>query len=45
MIVAQEVQHKVHTHKGKNGLMLMKIDLKSAYDRVEWIFLRKALEI
>lgn len=44
-IVAQKVLHKVRTHKGKNGLMLLKINLKKAYDRVEWSFLRRALEI
>lgn len=42
--MAQEVLHKIKTHKGKNSLMLMKIDLRKAYDRVEWRFLRKALK-
>lgn len=28
--------HLIKTHKGKHGLMAMKIDLKKAYDKVEW---------
>lgn len=36
LTVAQELMHLIKTHKGKHGLMAMKIDLKKAYDKVEW---------
>lgn len=35
MIIAQEVTHKIKKHNSKNGLMLIKVDLKKAYDRLE----------
>lgn len=44
IVVVQEVIHKVQTYKGKKGLMIIKIDLKKAYDHLEWSFLHKALE-
>lgn len=34
-VLAQELTHKVRECKGKGGLMLAKIDLKKAYDRLE----------
>lgn len=37
-LAIQEVIHKIHTHKGKHGLMALKIDLKKAYDLIEWRF-------
>ena len=36
---AHELVHKVKKHKGKNRLMLLKINLKKALDRIEWSFL------
>lgn len=42
-IVAHEVVHKIKQHKGKKGLMLIKMDLKKAYDRLEWDCIMKAL--
>ena len=42
-IIAQELVHKIKSHKGKNGLLLMKIDLKKAYDRLEWSFVDRSL--
>lgn len=33
-IIAHKIGHKIKKHKGKNGLMVVKIDLKKAYDRV-----------
>ena len=35
--------HKIKSHKGANGLLLMKLDMKKAYDRLEWGFVDKAL--
>lgn len=43
-IIAQELIHKIKKHKGLNGLMLLKIDLKKAYDWMEWSFVSKVLE-
>lgn len=34
-IIAQELVHKVKKHQGKQGLLLMKIDLQKAYDSLE----------
>ena len=42
-IIAQELVHKIKSHKGKNGLLLMKIDLKKAYSRLEWSFVDRSL--
>ena len=42
-MIAQELIHKIRKQKGKNGLMLLKIDLQKAYDRVEWSFLDKTM--
>lgn len=44
-IDAQELLHKLKKHKEKNGLMIMKLDLKKAYDRLDWAFVIKALEL
>lgn len=35
IVVAQELVHKVRKHKGKQGLMLGKVDLNKAYDWIE----------
>nr|XP_048336936.1 uncharacterized protein LOC125424177 [Ziziphus jujuba var. spinosa] len=42
-VIAHEVMHKIKSHKGKNSLMMIKVDLKKAYDIVEWQFLDRAL--
>ena len=42
-IVTQEIVHKIKSHKGANGLLLMKLDMKKAYDRFEWGFVDKVL--
>lgn len=45
IVVAQELVYKIRKHKGKgSGLMLMKIDIKKTYDRLEWKFINAALE-
>lgn len=46
-VIAQVVVHKIKRHKvrGTNGLILLKkIDLKKAYDRLEWSFIDTTLE-
>lgn len=42
-VIAQEVINKVKKHWGKNGMMVIKVDLKKAYDWVEWNILDCAL--
>lgn len=44
-VVAQELIHKLKKHKGKKELVIMKVDLKKAYDRLEWRFINKVLEV
>lgn len=34
-VIAQELAHKVKNHKGRHGLMLIKVDIKGAYDSLE----------
>lgn len=42
-VLAHELIHKVRKFKGKGGLMLAKIDLRKAYDRLEWSFINLVL--
>lgn len=42
-IIAHEVVHKIKKHKGNSGLILIKMDIKKAYDRLEWDCVMKAL--
>lgn len=42
--VAHEIVHQIKKHKGKKGLLLMKINLKKAYDRLEWSFLKAVMQ-
>lgn len=43
-VIAQEIAHKVNTHKGKKGLMMIKIDMMKAYNKLEWSFIGKVLK-
>lgn len=43
-VLAQEVIHKVRNHKNKGRLMIMKLDMMKAYDRLEWSFIDRALK-
>ena len=42
-MIARDVVHHMHYLKGKTGCLLYKIDLKKAYDGVNWEFLRLSL--
>lgn len=35
-IIAHEVVHNVRRHKGRNKMMIVKIDLQKAYGQLEW---------
>lgn len=43
IVLAQEMVHSMKRRKGKQGVMVMKIDLKKAYDQIEWDFLETIL--
>ena len=43
VIIAQELVHSIGKSKGKEGYMVIKIDLEKAYDRLEWSFIRLVL--
>lgn len=38
VIIVQEIIHTMSKKKGRGGLMAIKIDLKKAYDHLEWSF-------
>lgn len=44
-IIVQELIHSMSKKKGKDGFMAIKIDLKKAYDRLEWSFIRDTLAL
>ncbi|XP_024171710.1 uncharacterized protein LOC112177676 [Rosa chinensis] len=44
ILVANEVAHFVHNKReGQDGYMALKLDLRKAYDRMEWEFLPKVM--
>ncbi|XP_062010699.1 uncharacterized protein LOC133727086 [Rosa rugosa] len=44
ILVANEMAHFVHNKReGSEGFMALKLDLSKAYDRMEWLFLRKVM--
>lgn len=42
-ILAHELIHKLKHHRGKRGLMALRVDMAQAYDRIEWAFLFEVL--
>lgn len=45
IIIGYECLHKIRHNKGKkSGLMALKLDISKTYDRVEWSFLKHAME-
>ncbi|KAL0012862.1 hypothetical protein SO802_007970 [Lithocarpus litseifolius] len=43
VIIAQELIYSLKGRRGKDGFMIIKIDLEKAYDRLEWSFIRMVL--
>jgi len=43
MIIAQEILHTMEKKKGRTGTMALKIDLKKAFDKLEWSFIHEIL--
>lgn len=44
-LVANELAHFIHNKRtGQEGFMALKLDLSKAYDRMDWVFLRKVME-
>lgn len=44
IVIAQEVIHSMRKKAGKKCFMAIKIDLKKAYDRLNWEFIHEALQ-
>ena len=43
IIIAQELIYSLRNRRGRDGYMVVKIDLEKAYDRLEWSFIRMVL--
>ena len=44
VIIAQELIHSLKRRKGREGFMVIKINLEKVYDRLEWSFIRMVLD-
>ncbi|KAG7579838.1 Ribonuclease H domain [Arabidopsis thaliana x Arabidopsis arenosa] len=44
IVIVQEAVHSMRRKKGRKGWMLLKLDLKKAYDRIRWDFLEDTLK-
>lgn len=46
IIIGYECLHKIRLSKSeKGGMVAVKLDVKKAYDRVEWSFLKHKMEV
>ena len=45
VLIAQKLIHSINKKKGRMGYMAIKVDLKKAYDRLEWNFIHKVFII
>lgn len=43
-ILAQELVHVLHKSKAKDGYVAVKVDMRQAYDRIEWVFIKETLK-
>jgi len=43
ILIAYEVFHSMIGRKSRHGSMAIKVDMAKAYDRVEWLFLKKVM--
>ena len=41
--MAQEIVHSMRKMKGRKGMMVVKVDLEKAYDRLQWDFISDTL--
>ena len=44
VIIVQELIYSLKSRRGKDGYMVIKIDLEKAYDRLEWSFVKIVLD-
>ncbi|KAM6599851.1 hypothetical protein CsatA_019460 [Cannabis sativa] len=42
-MIAREIVHSMRKKRGKRGVMLIKLDLEKAYDKLDWDFVNTAL--
>ena len=43
-ILAQELVHVLHKSKARDGYVAVKVDMRQAYDRIEWVFIEETLK-
>lgn len=40
VVVVQELIHTISRKKGKEGYMIIKVDIEKSYDKLEWSFIK-----